>query len=104
MTNSNTLNAESYVLPESAIIGKSWDLPEHFIDTYDSIDAPYLDIEEPECNGYIKSVKETDDPNILLVEYYVYRLNKAHCDGYYGLWSTGTAMVNVNTHRRWDVE
>ena len=103
MTNSN-ISAEAYDLPEQAIVGGSWELPESYIDTYDSINAPYWDIEEPEFNGYIKSVKETDDPNILLVEYCVYRLNKAHCDGYYSRWTTGKAMVNVNTHRRWDVE
>ena len=103
MTNSN-ISAEAYDLPEQAVVGGSWNLPNSYIDTYDAPKAPYWGIEEPEFSAYIKSVKETDDPNILLVEYYIYRLNKAHCDGYYGLWSTGKAMVDVNTHRRWDVE
>ena len=108
MTNSKTLKEneeiETYVLPEDAVIGGEWNLPKSYIAMYDAPEAPYWDIEEPEFNGYIKSVKETDDPNILLVEYWIYRLDKAHCDGYYSRWTTGKAMVDVNTHRRWDVE
>ena len=54
--------------------------------------------------GYIKSVTPTDDPDQVLIEYYVYRQNNAHCSGYYGLWDTGKAMVNTRTHRRWNVD
>ena len=108
MRNSNISNAaakiETYVLPEDAVVGGSWNLPEHYIDTYDSINAPFWDIEEPEFVGFIKSVEKTDEDNILKVEYWIYRLNKAHCAGYYQHWSTGTAMVDIKTHRRWDVE
>lgn len=102
--NTNTSNNnETYNLPENATIGGEWQLPEHFIDTYDGIDAPYWDIEEPEFTGYIKSVKKTDNPNILKVEYYIYRLDKARCAGYYGLWDTGKALVDVKFHKRWNV-
>ena len=108
MTNANVLNAkseiETYVLPSDAVVGGEWNLPNSFIDTYDEIKAPYWDFPYPEFTAYIKSVKETEKKGILLVEYYVYRLDKAHCDGYYSRWTTGKALVDVNTHRRWDVE
>ena len=108
MTNSKTLKEneeiETYVLPEDAVIGGEWNLPKSYIAMYDAPEAPYWDIDEPAFNGYIKSVKETDDPDIMKVEYYIYRRNSAHCDGYYSHWSTGTAMVNIRTHRRWNVE
>lgn len=99
----NILNTESYVLPENAIIGKSWDLPKAFIDAYDSPKAPYWDLEEQEFNGYIKSVKETEKKGILLIEYWVYKSNRAHCAGYYQYWDSGKAMVDTSTHRRWNV-
>ena len=95
---------EVYDLPEQAVIGSSWELPTSYIDTYDSINAPYWDIEEPQYMGYIRSVKKTDDPDQVEVEYYIYRQNNAHCSGYYGLWTTGKALVDINTHRRWDVD
>ena len=98
-----SVTSETYDLPENAIIGGSWELPRAFIDTYDAPNVPYWDIEEPEFNGYIKSVKETTDPNIVEVEYYVYRQNNAHCNGYYQYWDSGKAMVNTSTHRRWNV-
>ena len=108
MRNSNISNAaaenEIYVLPEDAVVGGSWNLPDHYIDTYDSINAPYWDIEEPEFTGYIKSVKKTDNPDQVEVEYWIERRDHAHCAGYYSHWSTGTAMVDIKTHRRWDVE
>ena len=105
MTNSNILNAvaELYVLPSNAVIGGSWNLPEHYVDTYDSPKAPYWDMEEPEFTAYIKSVKETEKKGILLVEYWVYRSNHAHCSGYYHKWDSGKAMVDISTHRRWNV-
>ena len=107
MTNSKTLKEneeiETYVLPEDEVIGGEWDLPNSSIDTYDSINAPFWEFEYPEFTAYIKAVKRTDDPDIVEVEYYVYRQNNAHCNGYYGLWDTGKAMVNISTHRRWNV-
>lgn len=108
MTNSNISNAakieiETYVLPEDAVVGGSWNLPEHYIDTYDSINAPYWDIEEPEFTGYIKSVKKTDNPDQVEVEYWIYRRDHAHCAGYYQKWDTGKALVDVKSHKRWNV-
>ena len=105
MTNSSILNvvAESYVLPEQAVVGGKWELPKSYIDTYDSINAPYWDFPYPEFTAYISSVKKTDDPNILEIEYRVYRSNPAHCSGYYQYWDDGKAKVNISTHRRWNV-
>ena len=104
MTNSNiSNNSETYVLPEEAVIGGEWNLPEHFINTYDNINAPYWDFPFPEFTGYIKSVKKTDNPDQVEVEYYIYRLNRAHCAGYYQKWDTGKALVDVKTHKRWNV-
>ena len=107
MTNSNISNAaakiEVYDLPEEAIIGGEWQLPKSYIDIYDNINAPYWDFPFPEFTAFIKSVEKTDKEGILLVEYYVYRRDHAHCAGYYSHWSTGTAMVDIKTHRRWDV-
>ena len=102
MTNSN-ISTEAYDLSEKAVVGGSWELPKSYIDNYESPEAPYWDFPYPEFTAYIKSVKETDDPNILLVEYYVYRLDKTHCSGYYQYWDNGKAMVNTSTHRRWNV-
>ena len=108
MRNSNISNAaaeiEVYDLPENATIGGEWQLPKSYIDTYDNINAPYWDFPFPEFTAYIKSVTATDNPDQVEVEYYVYRRDHAHCAGYYGLWDTGKAIVDVKTHRRWDVE
>lgn len=101
MTNSN--NIETYDLPEEAIIGGEWQLPKSYIDSYDNINAPYWDFPFPEFTGYIKSVKKTDNPNILKVEYWIYRSNNAYCNGYYCYWDKGTAMVDISAHRRWNV-
>ena len=98
------IESETYDLPENAKIGGTWKLPKSYIDTYDSINAPYWEFEEPEFTAYIKAVKRTDDPNTLEIEYWVYRSNPAHCNGYYGLWDTGKALVNTKTHRRWNVD
>ena len=92
-----------YDLPSSAEVGKSWDLPDWFIQGNNSPKAPYWHFSFCEFNAYIKSVTPTDDPDIVEVEYYVYRQNNAHCNGYYGLWDTGKAKVNISTHRRWNV-
>ena len=108
MTNSKTLKEneeiETYVLPEDAVVGGSWNLPRSYIEGVESINAPYWDFEEAEFTAYIKSISVTDDQNILKVEYWIYRRDHGHCSGYYGFWASGTAMVDVNTHRRWDVE
>ena len=92
-----------YDLPSSAEVDKSWNLPDWFIQGNNSPEAPYWDFAFCEFTAYISSVKKTDDPNILEIEYRVYRSNPAHCSGYYGLWDTGKAMVNISTHRRWNV-
>ena len=98
-----TSTIETYNLPENAKVGGVWDLPKSYIDTYDSINAPYWDIEEPEFTAFVKAVKRTDEHDVLEVEYWVYRSNNAYCRGYYQHWSTGTARVNISTHRRWNV-
>ena len=103
MTSNTSVAIETYVLPEQAVVGGKWELPKSYIDTYDSINAPYWELEEPEFSAYIKSVEKTDSPNILEIEYWVYRANPAHCAGYYELWDKGTALVNIATHRRWNV-
>ena len=90
-------------LPASAKVGKSWNLPDWFIQGNNSPEAPYWSFSFSEFTAYIKAVTPTDDPNIVEVEYYVYRQNNAHCSGYYGLWDTGKAMVDISTHRRWNV-
>ena len=97
-----------YTLPDDAVVGGEWNLPEWYIGGVDDPSAPYWQFEFVGFIGYIRSVKkpdvtETDDPNILKVEYWIYRCNSAHCDGYYSRWSTGTAMVNISSHRRWNV-
>ena len=92
-----------YDLPASAVIGGSWKLPDWFIQGNNSPEAPYFNFSFCEFTAYIKSVTPTDEPNTVQVEYYVYRQNNAHCNGYYGLWDTGKAKVNVSTHRRWNV-
>ena len=55
------------------------------------------------CGYCICAVEKTDDPNILKVEYWIYRSNNACCSGYYCYWDKGTALVNTSTHRRWNV-
>ena len=92
-----------YDLPSSAEVGKSWNLPDWFIQGNNSPEAPYFSFSFCEFNAYISSVKKTDDPDILEIEYRVYRSNPAHCSGYYHYWDNGKAMVNVKTHRRWNV-
>ena len=103
MTNSNTSNSESYDLPSNAKDGGKWDLPKGFIFGIDTVSAPYWDIGEPDFTAFIKAVKGTNNPSILEIEYWVYRSNNAYCSGYYGLWDTGKARVNLATHRRWNV-
>lgn len=105
-TNSDELIDEfcHYDLPEDAKVGCSWELPKWYIDGVESINAPYWEFSFPEFIGFIKSVTATDNPDQVEVEYYIYRLNKAHCAGYYGLWDTGKAIVDVKNHRRWNVE
>ena len=93
-----------YDLPEKAKVGGSWGLPKWYIDGCDNPDAPHWKFNYSEFTAYIKSVTATDNPDQVEVGYYIYRLNKAHCSGYYGLWTTGKAMVNTKTHRRWNVE
>ena len=95
---------EIYDLPSNAVIGSSWELPKGYIEGYDNPKAPYWEFLEPEFNGYMKSVEKTEDPNILKVEYWIYRVNRAHCNGSYRLWTTGKAMVNIATHQRWNVD
>lgn len=92
-----------YDLPASAKVGKSWELPKWFIQGNNSPEAPYFSFSFSEFTAYIKSVTPTDDPDILEIEYWVYRSNPAHCSGYYHKWDTGKAMVDVSTHRRWNV-
>lgn len=93
-----------YDLPSDAEVGGSWDLPDWYIDNRDIPNAPYWKFSYPEFTAYIKSVKRTNDPNILEIEYWLYRSNPAHCSGYYHYWDNGKAMVNTKTHRRWNVD
>lgn len=92
-----------YDLPSSAEIGKSWNLPDWFIQGNNSPEAPYFSFSFCEFSAYISSVKKTDNSDILEIEYRIYRSNPAHCAGYYSHWSAGTAMVDIKTHRRWNV-
>ena len=92
-----------YDLPASAEVGKSWNLPRWFIQWNNNPEAPYFRFSFCEFVAYIKSVTPTNDPNILEIEYWVYRSNPAHCSGYYHKWDTGKAMVDISTHRRWNV-
>ena len=98
-----------YTLPSDAVVGGEWSLPEWYIGGVNNPVAPDWNFSVSGFTGYIRSVKkpdvtETDAPNILKVEYWIYKRNSAHCDGYYSRWSTGTAMVNILSHRRWNVE
>lgn len=93
-----------YDLPSDAEVGGSWDLPDWYIEGNNSPNAPWWKFSYPEFTAYIKSVKRTNDPNILEIEYWLYRSNNAHCSGYYGFWDKGTALVNITTHRRWNVD
>ena len=92
-----------YDLPENAKVGGSWDLPDWFIQGNNSPEAPYFSFSFCEFSAYISSIKQTGDPDILEIEYRVYRSNPAHCSGYYQYWDSGKAMVNISTHRRWNV-
>jgi len=94
----------NYDLPESAVVGGEWDLPDWYISFQTEPDAPYWKFSFPEFDGFIKSIKTTDNPELLEIEYYIYRRDIAHCSGYYGLWSSGRALVNTKTHRRWVVK
>ena len=94
----------NYTLPEDAVVGGEWNLPKSFINGVESINAPYWEFSFPEFISFIKSVEKTDNPDVVKVEYYIYRSDSAHCSGYYGLWTTGTAMVDTKTHRRWNVD
>ena len=91
-----------YDLPSSAVVGE-WQLPDWYIAGNNSPKAPYWSFSFSEFTAYIKSVTLTDDPDILEIEYRVYRSNPAHCSGYYHYWDNGKAMVNTKTHRRWNV-
>lgn len=106
MTNSNISvvnESEAYDLPENVKAGRTYDLPKRFIFGVDTVSAPYWELGEPDFTAFIHSVKKTDDPNILEIEYWVYRSNPAYCSGYYHKWDTGKAMVDISTHRRWNV-
>lgn len=92
-----------YDLPEKAKVGGSWELPGWFIQGNNSPEAPYWSFAFCEFTAYISSVKKTDNPDILEIEYRVYRSNPAHCSGYYHYWDNGKALVNVKTHKRWNV-
>ena len=92
-----------YDLPEKAKVGGSWELPDWYINGNNNPEAPYFSFSFCEFTAYIKAVTPTDDPDILEIEYWVYRSNPAHCSGYYHKWDTGKARVNISTHRRWNV-
>lgn len=93
-----------YDLPSDAVVGRQWDLPDWFIEGNNSPKAPWWKFSYPEFTAYIKSVKRTNEPNILEIEYWLYRANNAHCSGYYARWCTCKARVNTTTHRRWNVD
>lgn len=93
-----------YDLPSTAVVEGVWDLPGCYVNGIDDPVAPDWDFNFAGFSGFIKSVKKTDDPDLLLVEYWIYRRDRAHCDGYYGFWDSGKAMVNVRTHRRWMIK
>ena len=102
--NTNTSNnSETYDLPSNAKAGRTYDLPKGFIFGIDNVSAPYWELGEPDFTAFIHSVKKTANPNILEIEYWVYRSNNARCSGYYHYWDNGKAMVDVSTHRRWNV-
>lgn len=94
-----------YDLPEDegAAVGKSWDLPDHFI-VPDAPTTPYWDFSYDGFTAYIKSITPTDDPDQVEVEYCTYRLDETHGEFYFSLWNTAKAIVNTKTHRRWSVE
>ena len=93
-----------YDLPSDAVVGGEWDVPDWYIDDNTTPDAPYWKFSYPGFTAYIKAVKRTNDPDILEIEYQLYRADYAHCSGYYSKWTTGTARVNLATHRRWNVD
>ena len=94
----------NYTLPDDACVGGEWNLPNWYIFGNDSPNAPVWDFTFPEFTAYIKAVKQTKDPNVLEIEYWLYRANNAHCNGYYQYWDNGKAMIDVKSHRRWDVK
>lgn len=93
-----------YDLPKAATVGGSWDLPDCFVSGVDDPNAPTWPFMFAEFTGYIKSVSTTEQPGRLEIEYWIYRRDSAHCDGYYSRWSTGKAIVDTGTHRRWMIE
>lgn len=93
-----------YDLPAEAVVGGSWELPDWYIDSNNVPNAPWWKFSYSGFTAYISSVKRTNDPDILEIEYQLYRADYAHCSGYYARWCTGTAMVNTKTHRRWNVD
>ena len=93
-----------YDLPTDAVEGKEWDLLDWFIEGNNSPKAPWWKFSYPGFTAYIKAVKRTKDSDVLEIEYQLYRADYAHCSGYYARWCTGTAMVNITTHRRWNVD
>ena len=93
-----------YDLPTEAVVGGKWELPDWFIEGYNSAKAPCWKFSYPGFTAYIKSVKRTNDSDILEIEYQLYRADYAHCSGYYSKWCTGVARVNTSTHRRWNVD
>lgn len=93
-----------YDLPSDAIVGEEWKLPDWYIEGNNSPEAPWWKFSYPGFTAYIKAVKRTKDSDILEVEYQLYKSNDAHCSGYYARWCTGVAMVNIATHRRWNVD
>ena len=56
-----------YDLPSSAEAGRSWNLPDWFIQGNNSPEAPYFSFSFCEFNAYISSVKKTDDPKNLII-------------------------------------
>lgn len=94
----------SYDLPADAVVGGEWELPEWYINDVDDINAPFWDFEFPGFDGFIRSVKKTDKEDILEVEYWIYKRDIAHCNGYYQHCDSGKAMVDISTHRRWMIE
>ena len=93
-----------YDLPSDAVVGEEWGVPDWYIDGKDNPQAPYWRFSYPGFIAYIRSIKRTSDADILEVEYQLYRADYAHCSGYYCYWDKGTAMVNIATHRRWNVD
>ena len=92
---------DGYILPENAVVGGEWNLPDSYENGINNPEAPHWAFDVVGCTAYIKSVKTTDKEGILLVEYCVYRRDRTNDDGHYQHWDSGTAMVDINTRRRW---